>query len=262
MSAFSKLDRHSLEALAGALETGRVTGGNPLTLRQYLPGELCVEIGSEVEAFVRDGMSPGQVARVIRAVIGERDVNTSHRSSVELVWTGPEGASSTSRDTGVVVRELFMTAKRTILIAGFAVHRGREIFKELADRMGAEPALEVTMFLNIPRALRDTTRAAQLVGRFAREFRLQHWAGTRIPAIFYDPRALAIDEKQRPSLHAKCIVVDSTTALVTSANFTEAAQLRNIEVGALVHDEEFSRSLVGQFQQLVSTGAVERVPLG
>ncbi|MGZ5441153.1 MAG: DISARM system phospholipase D-like protein DrmC [Thermoanaerobaculia bacterium] len=262
MSAFSKLDRHSLEALAGALETERVAGGNPLTLRQYLPAEVCGEIGNEIEALIRDGIPARHVARVVRAVLTERNASTALRSSVELVWTGPEGTASSSRDTGVVVRELFMNAKKTILIAGFAIHHGREIFKELADRMTADPSLEVTMFLNIPRALRDTTLTEQLVGRFAREFRRQHWTGARLPAIFYDPRALAIDERQRTSLHAKCVVVDSTTAFVTSANFTEAAQLRNIEVGALVHDEVFSRSLVEQFEHLVRMGAAERVPLG
>lgn len=262
MSVFSKLGVHSLEALAGALEAERVTGGNPLTLHQYLPAEGCGEIGNEIDALILAGIPPRQVAHVVRAVLSERIATSAPRASIELVWTGPEGTSSTSRDTGVVVRELFMSAKKSILIAGFAIHRGREIFKELAGRMTEEPNLEVTMFLNIPRALRDTTVTEQLVGRFAREFRQQHWSGARVPTIFYDPRALAIDEKKRTSLHAKCIVIDGTTSFVTSANFTEAAQTRNIEVGALVHEERFSCLLLAQFEELICMGAVERLPLG
>jgi phosphatidylserine/phosphatidylglycerophosphate/cardiolipin synthase-like enzyme len=73
---------------------------------------------------------------------------------------------------------------------------------------------------------------------------------------------LAIDEKKRTSLHAKCIVVDSEKSLVTSANFTEAAQQRNIEVGALVTDQWFSRTLVAQFDALIRDGALVRLPLG
>jgi phosphatidylserine/phosphatidylglycerophosphate/cardiolipin synthase-like enzyme len=35
-------------------------------------------------------------------------------------------------------------------------------------------------------------------------------------------------------IHAKCVIADQRQALITSANFTEAAQKRNIEVGLLV----------------------------
>jgi phosphatidylserine/phosphatidylglycerophosphate/cardiolipin synthase-like enzyme len=261
MSVFSELARPSLEALAGAFESDRIATGNLLTLRQYVPVDACVEVGREIDGLIRGGVPPRQVAYILRALIHERDHSTV-RPGIELVWTGPQGMSSNSRDTGVVVRELFTAAKRSVLLAGFAVHRGREIFKDLEDRMTEDPSLEVTMFLNIPRAARDTTIAEEIVGRFAYEFRREHWGGSRCPVTFYDPRALAIDPKKRTSLHAKCVVVDSTTSLVTSANFTEAAQVRNIEVGALVHDVQFARSIIGQFDALIRSRAVVRLPLG
>jgi phosphatidylserine/phosphatidylglycerophosphate/cardiolipin synthase-like enzyme len=244
---FSELERSALEALASALETERITTGNPLTLQQCLPATACVAVGRELDDLIRSGIPPQRVAYTVRAVLHERDRSAAEKPSVELVWTGPEGTISSSRDTGVVVRELFMMAKRTIFIAGFAIHRGREIFSELAARMDEDADLEVKMFLNISRAPGDTTIKEQLIARFARRFRDVHWTGTRYPTIFYDPRALAPDEKKRTSLHAKCVVVDSSTSFVTSANFTEAAQMRNIEVGALVHDTQFARVLVSQF---------------
>ena len=40
-----------------------------------------------------------------------------------------------TRDTGVVLRELFAEAEHRVLIIGFAVHQGREIFAVLAERM-------------------------------------------------------------------------------------------------------------------------------
>ena len=233
-----------------------------MRLQQYVPAESCVRMGNEIDKLVRGGVPAHQVAYIIRAVLSERDRATSDATSAELVWTGPEGLTSSSRDTGVVVRELFMSAKKSILIAGFAVHRGRDIFKQLADRMSEDPTLVVRMFLNIPRGLRDTTVTDQLLGRFAHQFRHEHWAGTRFPAIYYDPRSLAIDERKRTSLHAKCVVIDNTTSLVTSANFTEAAQVRNIEVGALLNDAQFARALVRQFDELIRVQAVERLLLG
>ena len=115
------------------------------------------------------------------------------------------------------------------------------------------------MFLNIVRALRDTTRSDQLLLRFARDFKLQHWSGERLPEIYYDPRSLSLDADKRTSLHAKCVVVDGARALVTSANFTEAAQQRNIEVGVLVNDERFAQSVIDQFDGLVQMGAAIRL---
>ena len=57
---------------------------------------------------------------------------------VELVWTGQEVVGSQSRDTSVVVRELFSTAKSSILISSFAVDKGKKaqaLFGVLASRM-------------------------------------------------------------------------------------------------------------------------------
>jgi hypothetical protein len=47
---------------------------------------------------------------------------------------------------------------------------------------------------------------------------------------------------------------------VTSANFTEAAQDRNIEAGVLVRIPSFARSLVEQVDNLVNYGHIRRVP--
>ncbi len=61
-------------------------------------------------------------------------------------------------------------------------------------------------------------------------------------------------------LHAKCIVIDEERALITSANFTEAAQERNIEAGVMIADASLARALKAQFDTLVDRGALRRVP--
>ena len=55
-------------------------------------------------------------------------------------------------------------------------------------------------------------------------------------------------------MHAKCIAVDPRVALITSANFTEAAQGRNIEAGVLVRHKPTVRRLVAYFEGLVERG--------
>ena len=52
-------------------------------------------------------------------------------------------------------------------------------------------------------------------------------------------------------LHAKAVVADEETVFVTSANFTEAALERNIELGLLVRDRALAASIVGHFRGLI-----------
>lgn len=152
-----------------------------------------------------------------------------------------------------MVRELFTQARKEVWIAGFAVHQGRVILEVLARRLDAEPTLRARLLLNVKRPRGDTTSAAEILKEFADRFRTQQWPGRRLPEVHYDPRGLELDERssKRAALHAKAIVVDDRWAFVTSASFTEAAQERNIEVGALVEDTSFASALGAQFQSLI-----------
>ena len=74
------------------------------------------------------------------------------------------------------------------------------------------------------------------------------------------PRSLAIEGKTRACLHAKCIIIDDHRALITSANFTEAAHKRNIEAGTVITDSFLAGALRAQFDTLVDHDALQRVP--
>jgi phosphatidylserine/phosphatidylglycerophosphate/cardiolipin synthase-like enzyme len=67
---------------------------------------------------------------------------------------------------------------------------------------------------------------------------------------FYDPWSL---EPHAPGgiLHAKAVIADDEAAFVTSANLTEAAFDRNIEVGILTHDHALAASLARHFGTLI-----------
>jgi phosphatidylserine/phosphatidylglycerophosphate/cardiolipin synthase-like enzyme len=178
---------------------------------------------------------------------------------IELVTTGPEAGTVTNRDTQVVVQELFRNAEHSVLVAGFELHKAEPVFRTLAERMAEEPRPSVRMFLNVNRPFGNTSTDGELIAAFAYRFRTEHWPVDRaLPEIYFDPRSLAIDAKRKAVLHAKCIVVDERTAFVSSANFTEAAQERNIEVGVLVRSQIVAERLINFFAALISTGAVRR----
>ena len=124
------------------------------------------------------------------------------------------------------------------------------------------PGLKVRLFLDVHRQPTDTTLDAELFARFARRFRENEWPGNRLPEVFYDPRSLNLDAEKRSSLHAKCVVVDKQVAFVSSANFTEAAQVRNIEAGVLVRSARFASRLAHHFEALAGAGVLRPIPLG
>ena len=96
--------------------------------------------------------------------------------------------------------------------------------------------------------------------RFADRFWKTDWPGTSRPSVHYDPRSL---EPDGPSgvLHAKAVVTDEESVFVTSANLTEAALDRNIELGLLVRDRALALSVSSQFRALIDLGLLRPLPV-
>src|SRR5262249_16625173 len=118
------------------------------------------------------------------------------------------------------------------------------------------------LFLDVQRPPGEHAPDGELLRRFAVRFRTQEWPGGQLPELYYDPRSLGAEAVKRSSLHAKCVVVDRRIALVTSAHFTEAAQTRNIEVGALVRSERFAARVAEHFEALREASHLKALDLG
>ncbi len=171
-------------------------------------------------------------------------------SSPDFVWSGPEVPGLHARDTRRVYEEVIGAASRSIWASTYAFFDGERAFKVLAEKMDALPGLDVTQLLNIHRGRGVTTAADHLVRGFADSFWKEEWPGTSRPAVFYDPRSVAT-EGPRGVLHAKGVVADDEVVFITSANFTEAALDRNIEMGLLHRDRHLALTMVRHFQTLI-----------
>jgi len=258
--ALGALSPAALRDLASAIEGGTVAPPfRPVALsRRGFDGD---GISADLAQLASLGLPPAGVAHVLRLLATERQLAQQASDRTELVWTGPETHSARSRDTSVVVRELFASAERSVLVSSYAVFQGRQVFHPLAARMAAIPALRVKLFLNVARAHGDVAPENQLLEAFADTFRAEHWPGARLPEVFYDPRSLALGLGEKAVLHAKTIVVDDARVFVTSANFTEAAHQRNIEAGVVVHSASLAVSLRLQFDTLVEAGMLRQLPM-
>jgi phosphatidylserine/phosphatidylglycerophosphate/cardiolipin synthase-like enzyme len=251
---FEQLTCADLRALASAAKAGRLAQPySPVALGRLLEAAVVRCTADELEQL---GLAPELLGPALSLLADEREAAGRRSGGVELVWTGPELPGARSRDTVVVVRELFASAQSTVLVAGFAVHQGKEVFETLARRMTEVPALKVRLFLNIARPQGSRDLEHEIVRDFVSQFREKNWPNDTPPEIYYDPRALAEDYRARAVLHAKCIVVDDRRAFVTSANLTAAAQEKNIEAGLLVEDSGLARSLRTQFEDLVAAAVL------
>ena len=259
--ALDGLDRPTLIQLAELFEAGLL--GAPfarLTVGDHLPAVHAENVAACVGAIAERKASTDQIALVPRAFAAGTRVNEETSPEIEVVVSGPD-PSRTARETSVVTRSLFENARTRVLAVGFAVHQGHTVFRELAERHDDIEALKVTLCLDVRRPPSNTSIDTLLVEGSARILLENEWPGKRAPEMFYDPRSLAASETTRSALHAKCIVVDGRKALVTSANFTEAAQERNIELGLLLRSAAIAARIEEHFRGLIGRGHLLRLPM-
>lgn len=251
----SRLSKGALDQLVHGLESGRLDVA-PASTVGWSPSSDAPLVSEALSHLAALGLDRKQAASVVRLVLRERAVAGADR--VSAVWTGPEGVTAQTRDTAVVVRELFEAAKERVLVSSYVLYQTAQLFEPLARAMKTNPLLEVKLFVTVLRESGDHRDSDRVVAAFAEDFR-KTWPGSRLPAVYHDPRSLAMGAGGRAVLHAKCVVVDGRRSFVTSANFTEAAQERNFELGLLADDELLARSIESQFETLIDRGMVRSV---
>ena len=254
------LPAHVRERLARALEAGALRAPySEVAVQAALGGGLArgdlAAVAAALRALADRDIGGVAVALALRAAASAAAAITRP----DLVWSGPPVAGLHARDTRQVYDELVGSATRSLWISTYAYFDGPRAFETLAGRMDAVAGLGVVLLLNIHRQPHETGAAEDLVARFAAHLWNRDWPGERRPAVFYDPRSVT-DETPGAVLHAKAVVADDRAAFVTSANLTEAAFDRNVEVGVLTRDAALAASLARHFQALIDRGFLVPLP--
>jgi phosphatidylserine/phosphatidylglycerophosphate/cardiolipin synthase-like enzyme len=255
--ALFALPAHLRRRLVDALASGAVTVPCSVSsLRSFGIREGAEAVCTSIASLAAMGLSATACAAWIDAVESAAARGTPRP---DLVWSGPEVPGLHARDTRRVFEEMLGTAERSIWASTYAYFDGQKAFEVVARRMDEVPGLEVTLLLNIARKRGDTSVTADVVRRFADRLWQQDWPGTARPRVFYDPRALDLDG---PSgvLHAKAVVTDDESVFITSANMTEAALDRNIELGVLLKDRAMAGTVTAHFRALIERKLVAVLP--
>jgi phosphatidylserine/phosphatidylglycerophosphate/cardiolipin synthase-like enzyme len=212
-------------------------------------------LNAAVEVF---GTTPAMLA-ALRLIQAERQRATRTTPTAELILTGPGLEGAEARETRVVVRELFESARHSVLIVGYVFHGSDHIFEPMARTMSRNAALRVRLIVNVPYARGRAVDEA--VRGFARDFLEDSWPFEPRPEIYYDPRSLERSGPERAIAHAKLIVVDEEVLYLGSADFTTAAFERNIEAGVRIKSSTLGKKASEQFDRWIRRGDLVPLPI-
>ena len=243
MNPLVALGASELRALAAAAADGRLNPATPGLVGRFASDGVAVS-----RALGELASSGVALASTLELLAEAADRRSSVEDLVELVLTGPNLGAG--RDTGFVVRQLFREARMSVWVCGYELYNARDLFVDLP-----RPELRVRMLLDIGEAEGQSEEA--VVRRFLDDFRRRRWPeGQALPEIWYDPLSLLPHGEHRAVAHAKCVVAGERRLFVSSANFTEAAQNRNIEAGLLVESTMLAAILWRFSKALIREGRV------
>jgi phosphatidylserine/phosphatidylglycerophosphate/cardiolipin synthase-like enzyme len=257
LDALHELQTASLRALAASLLEGSLSVGITGFAVQQIAGANARRLEACLQDLQRSGIDSNATALLATAIADARGMSVDAASLFELVLSGPELDGVPTSDTAATMRALVAQAQSEILLVGYAVHNGKVLFGPVGERLERNPGLKVRLCLDIRREWGDHAPDSEIVRRYTEELRSKHWPSSVLPELYFDRRALST-EADRASLHAKCVIVDRKAALVTSANFTEAAQRRNIEAGVLIRHVPSAARLAEYFNGLIASGLLAR----
>ena len=164
------------------------------------------------------------------------------RPVTEIIWTGPANSRYPVRRIDQVLYDLIAASQRRVVLVTFAAHRIRHLCEHLTRAV--QRGVQLTLIVES-----EDESEGQLTSDAIRAFADVPSAGMR---LYYWPAAQRERNLAgRPGkLHAKCAIVDDV-ALIGSANLTDDAFNRNMELGILVKDPVTVTAIVDHFTGLI-----------
>jgi phosphatidylserine/phosphatidylglycerophosphate/cardiolipin synthase-like enzyme len=264
MKLIRSLPASTLESISQALKAGRLKPPYiAFTVAEWAPQGTRESLASEFASLQALGFTPTTLAVTLEALAEDAAARQRALDQIQLVWTSPDEAGPHVRDSSVVVRQLLSEARQSLWISTYSIFNGQEVFLPIEEAWTCRPELEVVLILNVPPDDKSGLYEDAAVDKYAKTFWKYHWPWARKPAVFYDPRGPEKNQDLRACQHAKCILVDRATAFITSANFTESAHERNIELGVLFRDNpRVAEAIRLKFESLIQNGFLKPLPAG
>ena len=234
-----------------------------LKLVEELPGSLVESLIAQLRADISPSMpNPGYQGRVdeflrcksaalveLAPMLEVALAAKRSRQTTELVWTGPSTPVVPVRRTEQVLCDLIGCARRSLTITSFGIFQVPRLVEELEQALSRSVTLRIVLGDREWHSDQEIDRQRHQLGRVvAAQASLLQWAPERRPR----------DEEGHAGLmHAKVAVADSRVAFLTSANLTEAALERNMELGVLIRGGNMPSAIDRLIDTLVESGELQ-----
>ena len=184
-------------------------------------------------------MSAPQVAAALRggAQVGRLLEGGQHFS---LVWTGPTTEFVPVRSTEQVMLEIIHRARTSLFLVSFVNFGAATIVSALND--AAARGVGIRLLLEESKGAAKKMKAA---------------VPTAVVYIWDEEAKLEAGSPKGASVHAKCVVADGEEALITSANLTNYALEKNMELGVHIMGGREPRMLNEHLKALVDTKRIQ-----
>lgn len=170
---------------------------------------------------------------------------------IELLWSGPTPvAEIPARRIDQALYDLIATAKNEILLVTFAASKIQRLVNELVN--ARQRGVKIRLILEF-----EQSSEGQLSYDALKAFPETFVQNTE---VYYWPlEKRERNQAGRPGkLHAKLAIVDDTV-LISSANLTDDAFNRNLEVGVMIQNNEFLTNTKNYIGSLISSGMLSRL---
>jgi phosphatidylserine/phosphatidylglycerophosphate/cardiolipin synthase-like enzyme len=228
-----------------------------------LPSSLVESLIAQLRANATPTMpSPGYQGRVDEFVRRRSDARgdlapmlevslAAKRSqqTTELVWTGPSTPVVPVRRTEQVLCDLVRCAERTLTMTSFGIFQVPRVVEALEQALERGVALRIVLGDREAHSEQEIDRQRHQLGRVV---------AAQATLLQRPPERRPRDEQGHAGLmHVKAAVADSRLVFLTSANLTEAALERNMELGVLIRGGSMPVAIDHLIDALVESGELQ-----
>jgi len=209
----------------------------PLTINSDLFFVLksCLQVSMALHEWTIIGYCLAAAGRVYETL---NDAQT-----IEMVWSGPNAGVFPARRIDQVLYDLVNVAKSKILIVTFAAARIKLLKEALHEAI--RRGVEVNLILEF-----EEESEGQLTFSALKAFTGSLYDKVGIYSWPNENRERNAQGKPG-KLHAKCAIIDNS-ALISSANLTDDAFNRNMELGILLKGGDIPRLIRQHFEAMIT----------
>lgn len=163
---------------------------------------------------------------------------------MQLVWSGPLPEGIPIRSTEQVIIELIENASESLFISSFAVYKAKNVLEKIKEAL--DRGINVSILFETPDSSHFKIKVDPLKilpDQILEKANIYIWPFNK---------RIKNEKDDVGSLHAKFVIQDDSRLFISSANLTESAFERNIELGVLIYDKAVIRKLKDHLKNLIN----------